>query len=103
MIWHQGESDAGLPPGEYETLLTAFIGRVRTDMNTRDLPFVIGEVYDNDKRDNVRAGQRAAAGKVPHAAFVSAEGLKTSDKGTHFDAASQIELVTGLPVAAAAQ
>jgi iduronate 2-sulfatase len=92
MIWHQGESDAGLTAEEYEKHLTAFIGRVRTDLDLRDLPFGIGEVYDDGKRDKVRAAQKATAEKVKLAFFVPADGLKTFDKGTHFDAASQIEL-----------
>ena len=91
MIWHQGESDAGLPAGKYQELLTAFIGQVRTRLNSEKLPFVIGEVYDNGKRDRVRADQKATAQAVPGVCFVSAEGLKTQDNGTHFDAASQIE------------
>ncbi len=92
MIWHQGESDAGLPEGEYQTLLTDFIAKVRAALGVPELPFGIGEVYDNGKRDRVRAGQQATASAVPGAYFVSAEGLKTFDDGTHFDAASQIEL-----------
>jgi iduronate 2-sulfatase len=92
MIWHQGESDAGLTADEYEKLLTAFVGRVRADLDVPDLPFGVGEVYDNGKRNAVRAGQKATAAKVKGVFFVPADGLKTSDMGTHFDAASQIEL-----------
>jgi hypothetical protein len=92
MIWHQGESDAGLPAEEYQTLLTTFITRVRTDVGAADMPFGIGDLYDDGKRDKVRAALKATAGAVPHAFFVSVDGLKTSDKGTHFDAAGQIEL-----------
>ncbi len=92
MIWHQGESDAGLTAAEYEKLLTSFIGRLRKDLEAPELPIGIGEVFDNGKRDSVRAAQKAVAEKLPGAFFVSAEGLKTSDKGTHFDAASQIIL-----------
>lgn len=92
MIWHQGESDSGLKPEEYQKLLTLFIGRVRADLKSPDLPFGIGEVYDNGKRDSVRAAQKATAADVKGAFFVVAEKLKTFDMGTHFDAASQIEL-----------
>lgn len=46
MIWHQGESDAGLPAGEYEKRLTAFIGRVRADLEVPDLPFGVGDPSD---------------------------------------------------------
>jgi iduronate 2-sulfatase len=92
MIWHQGESDASLPQGEYQRLLTEFIARVRRDLGVADLPFVIGEVYDNGRRDRVRAGQRAIATAVPNVHFVSVDGLKTADQGTHFETTSQIEL-----------
>jgi hypothetical protein len=92
MVWHQGESDASLPEGEYQRLLTEFIARVRKDLSSPDLPFVIGEVYDNGHRDRVRAGQRGTAAAVPHAMLVPVNGLKTLDAGTHFDTPSQIEL-----------
>jgi iduronate 2-sulfatase len=92
MIWHQGEGDAKLTAGEYQTRLTAFITRVRTDLGTPGLPFGVGEVYDNGKRDRVRAAQKAVAAKVRGVFFVPADGLKTFDGGTHFDAASQVEL-----------
>lgn len=92
MIWHQGESDASLTAAEYEKALTAFITRVRSDLEVPDLPFGVGEVFDNGKRDAVRAAQKATAENVKGVFFVSAEKLKTFDGGTHFDAASQIEL-----------
>jgi len=92
MIWHQGESDASLTAAEYQKMLTAFIARVRTDLETPDLPFGVGEVIDNGKRDSILAAQRATAKDVKGAFLVLAEKLKSSDGGTHFDAASQIEL-----------
>jgi iduronate 2-sulfatase len=92
MIWHQGESDAKLTAGEYQKRLTAFIARVRTDLEAPDLPFGVGEVYDNGKRDSVRAAQKAAAANGKNVFFVPAGGLTTFGDGTHFDAASQIEL-----------
>lgn len=92
MIWHQGESDAGLPAEDYQKRLTAFIARVRTDLEVPNLPFGIGQVIDNGKRDAVRSALKATAEKVPGAFFVPADGLKSFDGGTHFDAASQILL-----------
>ncbi len=94
MIWHQGESDAGLPAEEYQELLTAFITRVRADLKTPQLRFGIGEVFDNGKRNAVRAAQKKVGATVAGAYFVPSTGLKTFDGGTHFDAASQIELGT---------
>ncbi len=92
MIWHQGESDAALTAEDYQKRLTAFITAVRTDLKVADLPFGIGEVYDNNKRNAVREAQHKTAQSVKGAFLVSCEGLKTFDGGTHFDAASQIEL-----------
>jgi iduronate 2-sulfatase len=92
ILWHQGESDDTATAEQYQEMLTHFIARIREDVGQPDLPFVIGEVYDNGKRDAVRAAQRATAKAVPHVAFASAEGLETWDHGTHFDAASQLTL-----------
>jgi iduronate 2-sulfatase len=91
-VWHQGESDFLLPSGKYQTLLTDFIARLQKDLNSPDMPVVIGEVVDNGQRDAVRAGQLATSKAVPETLFVSAAGLTTVDKDTHFDTASQIEL-----------
>lgn len=92
LLWHQGESDAGLKTEDYLKLLTNFIARLRADLKAPDLPVLIGEVYDNGKRDAVRAAEKQAPETIPHTVFVSAAGLKTSDNGTHFDAASQLLL-----------
>jgi len=53
---------------------------------------VIGQVYDNGKRTNIIADQKATAKAVPKTGFLDAAGLETYDKGTHFDAKSQIEM-----------
>ncbi|MCX5683085.1 MAG: hypothetical protein NT049_05295 [Planctomycetota bacterium] len=92
LLWHQGESDASSPAEVYEQRLAEFIARVREDLAAPDLPVVVGEVFDNGKRDTVRAALRATPAKVPHTGFASVEGLKTWDAGTHFDAAGQIIL-----------
>jgi len=92
MLWHQGESDAGMAPGKYQEALTEFIAKVRGDLGVKDLPFVIGQVYDNGKRTNIIADQKATAKAVPKTGFLDAAGLETYDKGTHFDAKSQIEM-----------
>lgn len=92
LLWHQGESDASAPAGVYEKELTTLIARLREDLGTPELPVVVGEVYDNGKRDRVREAQKKVAGAVPHVAFASAADLKTWDNGTHFDAPSQLTL-----------
>src|SRR5687768_1204375 len=81
-----------LTADEYEKLLTAFTARVRAHLEVPDLPFGVGEVFDNGKRDTVRVAQQATAEKVKGVFLVSADKLTTFDGRTHFDAASQIEL-----------
>jgi len=91
-VWHQGESDASLAEGKYQQLLEAFVAKVRKDLEASELPVVVGEVFDNGHRDHVRAGQKAACEAGKNMYFVSAKGLATSDNGTHFETASQIEM-----------
>ncbi|MGN6366933.1 MAG: sialate O-acetylesterase [Phycisphaerae bacterium] len=90
--WHQGESDASLTKDEYLELLKNLITHLREDMHAPDLPVVLGEVYDNHKRDSILAAQREAPTAIPHCAQASSAHLNTLDKGTHFDAPSQLEL-----------
>ena len=73
-------------------MLASFITRLRADLGMPDLPFVVGEVFDNRHRDNVRQGQRDVTHVLPHVDFASSAGLVTRDRGTHFNAASQIEM-----------
>ncbi len=58
MIWHQGESDASLKTERSIEAADRVHRRVRTDLETADLPFGIGEVYDNGKRDTIREARR---------------------------------------------
>jgi len=92
MCWMQGESDSKLADGAYKSLLSAMIAKTRADLKLPKLPFVIGQVYDNGQRNFIISAQKAVANEVPATAFVEATGLTTFDKGTHYDAASQIEL-----------
>lgn len=93
MLWHQGESDQGAAAGKYQELLTGLISKVRGDLGLKNLPFVIGQVCDDSgDRAGIVVDQKATARAVPCTGFVDATGLETSDKGTHFNAKSQIEL-----------
>lgn len=40
ILWHQGEADVGNP--NYTSLLDTFIQNMRSDLNTEDLPFIVG-------------------------------------------------------------
>lgn len=92
VVWHQGESDSG-QADTYAALLTAFINRIRTDLKQPDLPFVIGQICDaNKKYQDLIAAQKEVAATVPAVGFASSEGLTTHDANVHFDFRSQIEL-----------
>ena len=92
LLWHQGESDHKDTAEVYLARLTKFIARIREDLAMPELPVAVGEVFNDGTRDGVRKAQRDVAASVPHVAFVSADGTTTWDKGTHFDAASQLLL-----------
>jgi iduronate 2-sulfatase len=92
LLWHQGESDAKLPPERYQALLTSLINSTRHDLNLPNLPVVLGEPYDNGHRLSIRLAQRATAKALPNVYCVSSGGLRVFDNGTHFNAASQITL-----------
>lgn len=89
LIWHQGESDSKTNSDLHQARLTQFMARIREDTGHPKLPIVLGEVFDNGKRDNVRTAILEASKADPNTGFVSAEELTTWDAGTHFDAKSQ--------------
>lgn len=92
LLWHQGESDSKASTDVYSRRLKELIVRVREDVGVPDLPIVVGEVFDNGKRDSVRAAIQAVAAGSSTVGLVSSEGTNTSDLGTHFDASSQLLL-----------
>ncbi len=92
LLWHQGESDSKSSTELYQRRLEELIVRIREDVGVPDLPVVVGEVFDNGKRDNVRAAIQAVAAASSTVGLVSSEGTTTWDPGTHFDARSQLLL-----------
>jgi iduronate 2-sulfatase len=92
LIWHQGESDKNASTELHHERLIELIARVREDTGIKDLPFALGEVFDNEKRDNVRAAIRLTCEKDPACELVSSKDTTTWDAGTHFDAKSQLLL-----------
>ena len=92
LLWHQGESDSKSSAETYQKQLIEFINRIRVEIGVDDLPVVVGEVFDNGNRDNVRAALRALGTSGPRLGLVPSEGTTTWDEGTHFDAPSQILL-----------
>ena len=92
LLWHQGESDSKSGTDAYRRRLKELIVRIREDVGVPDLPVVVGEVFDNGQRDNVRAAIQTVAAESSTVGLVSSEGTTTSDPGTHFDADSQLLL-----------
>jgi iduronate 2-sulfatase len=92
LLWHQGESNSKDTAEAYQAKLERFIARIREDIGNPDLPVLVGEVIDNGERDGVRAAQKAIPGTVKNTVFVTCDGLTSSDKGTHFDTKSVLDL-----------
>ena len=92
LLWHQGESDSKSSTKVYKRRLKELINRIRQDVDLPELPIVVGEVFDNGKRDSVRAAIQAVAEESPTVGLVSSEDTSTSDPGTHFDTKSQLLL-----------
>lgn len=92
LLWHQGENDEGSATADYQRRLSIFIARLREDLQQPELPVAVGEIFDNGKRDSVRAAQRAVAASMRGVVFVPTSDLRTYDGGTHFDAANQLIL-----------
>ena len=92
LLWHQGESDSKSGTDKHVRRLNQLIDRIREDVGVPDLPVVVGEVFDNGKRDKVRAAIQKVAAESSTVGLVTSEGTTTSDPGTHFDADSQLLL-----------
>ncbi|TWU45272.1 hypothetical protein Q31b_04430 [Novipirellula aureliae] len=92
LLWHQGEADKNSNPETYQERFHVLVDRIKKEVGVDDLPVVVGEVFDNGKRDKVRTALQAIGNSGPPFGFVSSQGTKTWDEGTHFDAASQLLL-----------
>lgn len=92
LLWHQGESDSKSSKEVYQGRLETFIERIREDIGVSDLPVVVGEVFDNGKRDTVRKALQNVGTSYSNCGLVTCEGTVTWDAGTHFDAPSQLLL-----------
>ena len=95
ILWHQGESDANRElAADYEAKLHDLIARMRSELNAPAVPFVVGQLGRftgspwNEFKTKVDQAHRELPAKVPHTAFVSAEGLTDKGDKTHFDSPS---------------
>jgi len=95
ILWHQGESDSKpeLAPA-YEAKLHDLIARLRKELAAPAVPFIAGQMGKftgvpwDAFRTQVDEIQRTLPAKVPHTAYVSAEGLNHKGDKVHFDADS---------------
>ena len=88
IVWHQGESDVSKSQ-TYLQSLTTLIQAIRNELNTPDLPFIAGEVAEeNPLRIAFNQILLHLPEKAKTTAVITAEGTATID-GTHFNSASQ--------------
>lgn len=98
ILWHQGESDSTreLAP-TYATKLHDLISRLRTELKAPAVPFIVGQLGQfaespwSEFKLEVDRAHRELPKKVPHTAFVSAEGLGHKGDKVHFESAAYRE------------
>jgi len=95
ILWHQGESDSQPDKAKvYEEKLHALIERFRTEFQTPDLPFILGQLGRfpdrpwDDARELVNSIHESTPKKMKNTAFVASTGLKHKGDKVHFDAKS---------------
>ncbi|MHC4083709.1 MAG: sialate O-acetylesterase [Planctomycetota bacterium] len=105
VLWHQGESDCRLERRvSYENKLHQLIADIRTDLQIKDLPFIVGNLPEFrviGKQPEAIKGikeimaiLRRVPEKVKNTGFVETTGLTACDapKYSHFDRKSYITL-----------
>lgn len=103
-LWMQGERDSVFEhmAEAYEANLRAFIGRLRMDLCSTDMPFVQGQIaprivepdtglHRHAYRDTVRAAQASVAKSMPGVSLVRTDDLPQSDN-LHFTTLGLLEL-----------
>ena len=95
ILWHQGESDSRPARSAlYKERLLELVQRFRSDLETPDLPFIIGQLGQFEgkpwtpDRQRINQVQIEVAAEVPMAAFVSSDGLTSKADNTHFNTES---------------
>lgn len=90
ILWHQGEADSAPDrAATYAPRFAAMIAELRRQLGAEDVPVLVGETgrfRPNGAAINAVLAQLPA--RVPHCAFVSAEGLGDKGDQLHFDSAS---------------
>ncbi|MCA9248971.1 MAG: sialate O-acetylesterase [Planctomycetales bacterium] len=99
ILWHQGESDSNdALANVYETKLHSLIGRMRSELDADDVPFIVGQMGQfpqrpwSDAKKQVDRVHRELPGKLSRCAFVDSNGLTHRGDHIHFDSASYRQL-----------
>lgn len=95
ILWHQGESDCTPEQAMvYKAKLHALISRLREELDSPEIPFIVGQLgqFDdvpwNDAKKTIDAIHRGLPKDVAHTAFVPSDGLTHKGDKVHFDAKS---------------
>ena len=94
VLWHQGESDAGLQNPNYKEDLREVIHNFRNELNLHDVPFILGELasfYEPRLADHIGPIDQAMYDLAEEESLVSVIATKDLDHrgdNLHFDTAS---------------
>jgi hypothetical protein len=85
LLWMQGESDSvnQAQANAYQTNLTNFFARVRSDWGTENMPIVVGRIANQEEFATVRAAQAKAVASDAHAALIDTDSYEKND-GLHY-------------------
>ncbi len=90
VIWHQGEGDShSIRVDMYLGRLEILISAIREEFNDPNLPFIAGQLYDNENRHAFNEMLLQLPGFIKHTGVALSAGTNTTD-GTHFDSESAI-------------
>jgi len=95
ILWHQGESDSDPAKAAiYQEKLDQLVKDLRADLESPNVPFVVGTLADKAKGDGapvINVALRTLADRVPNTGCAIAKDLTMSSDNIHFDAASYRE------------
>ena len=88
-VWMQGESDGNRGLGDvYEKSFLRLLGRLKTDLDRKDIGFVIGRINDSSMSDPhwtaMRDVQVKLAEDADHGVWIDTDDLSEPDDGVHF-------------------
>lgn len=90
IIWHQGEGDCDpIRVDMYLGRLEILINALREEFNDPSIPFVAGQLYENENRHPFNEMILQLPDFIRHTGVVTSEGTSTKD-GTHFNSESVI-------------